>query len=159
VLTDNLICDGLLMKIVGSEIKEACYLVHYCGTTHVVPLAVRMLFTGDAAITIRLDSDGESLKIADELLEVADLGEAGRIEIASTGEFDPASLSKCVGTTVARATLELSNDKPRSLRLECNDEEIFFANVGDVLNFDERRFRQMITEEGWEAPTIISYPS
>lgn len=144
--------------VVGLNILEALYLVHLFKGADATVIALKMIFTDGAHITVRCDSDGESIKVTQESLEQANLGAYGRIDFADITQFDPASLLGCLGSTLERAVIETKNDKLKSLRMEFNGCKIFFSNVGDVLNFDEVRFRQMITEDEWGILTTVTLP-
>jgi hypothetical protein len=150
---------NIFKKAIDSKICLVDYLVHYSPNLDTHVIAVRMTLSEGSSFTMRCASDGESLSATREDLENIDLGEFGRVEIVQLGKLDPASLSVCMDAWIKRVTLEIGDDKLKAARIECEDKIAFFSNVGDMLNFDEDLYRQMLIEEEWGVLTVVSYPT
>lgn len=151
--------NTLIRGVVGTAIVQVQYFVHMSRDNNATVIYVKIKFEDDKFMTVQCASDGESLRIEKDLFEAADLGEAGRLDVIDANDRDPASLVGCIGKVANCMTVETCRQMPKSLRIDCNGHKIFFSNVGDVLNFDEARYRKMISEEEWPPLTATSFPS
>lgn len=154
---NNAIIDNLLKSAVGSRITQVRYLAHCYMNSEYNVIAVRIEFSGGKAMTVRNDCDGESIIISEEILESADLHDAGRLDVIEVPALDPASLSSCLGRRVKDIILKHKDNVPKLLRIECAAREISISNIGDTLTFDEDAFNQMVMDEGWGSLITISY--
>lgn len=147
----------VIARIIGSTLLDAKYIIHSFNSYRGNAIAVVMEFSSVNTVTIRCGSDGESLVIAPEDAEEGDLEEAGRIQIVQASDIDLAPLCFRLGDVVSGVTVELRRDIVKSIRIEFNESSIFVGNVGDELDFDESRFRQMVIDEESEPLTVVSF--
>lgn len=150
---------GVLKVVAGRKVLHVQYFVHLSKNKEITVISTKLIFAGDTFITVQCESDGESLRIGQDVFEEVDLGDAGQLKTIDLNGFDPASLRGCIGKIMESMTIETQHRMPKALSLNCSGQAVFFSNVGDELNFDETRFRKMIMDENWGALTRISVQS
>lgn len=151
-------CYNVVKNTVGSRIVLAQYSVHtYENVISVI--SVNMTFENGKLMNVQCSSDGESLRITQESPYIADLESFGQISLVNASEFDPASLLSCLGNNLQCVTLETRGGVPKALRMDWGGCKVFFANLGDTLNFEEACFKQMIADERWERLSSVTFKS
>jgi len=146
-----------LKNVIGSTLIEAQYQIYVFKDVEATVISVKMIFANGKHITVQCASDGESLYISQDTPEVADLEDFGHIELLEISKFDPARLADCKGQAIKCIALQIRNNMPKSLWMDCDGHKVFFSNVGDVLNFEETHFKRMISEQGWTALTSVFF--
>lgn len=147
----------IVKRAVGQKAIEAKYLIYSFGDHCSKIIAVSVAFPNGDSLAVQCASDGDSIIVNPEDFEEADLADAGCIGVVDAHDFDPISLLPCVDTLVERITLEVKDSTIKSISIEFEKGLIFISNIGDVLDFDEVRFRQNMIEEGLGPFTSVSF--
>ncbi|MDK4741394.1 hypothetical protein PH547_21135 [Rhizobium sp. CNPSo 3464] len=152
--------SSIALSAVDQTIDAVLAAVHSRGRLQnlVSPLSLSFAFRNQEHIRISCSSDGETIRIDEEVLNEFTLGEYGTIEaidISTAPEF-----SKIVGNTINDINFLISEIGDRFVGLSIifsNGTAVFIANIGDDLRYFDAPPETFMEEEKIRSVSVKNF--